>query len=332
MASLRRAFCIAAMMAAAVVAASPTSAQQPWPSRFVRLVVAGGSGTSADVAARVVSHHLAELWGQQVIVENRPGAGGVAGAASIAQSIPDGYSLLFSQSAPLSLSPHVVKPVPYDVERDFEPVIFIGMVPFVLASNEKLPVGNLAEFIAYARKEPGKVSFATSAAGSAPHLAAVLFQRMAGMQMVHVPYVGYPRAIQDTLSGFVDVIFANPQIIQSQTGKLRMLGVTTANRVADHPDIPAIAEALPGFAISGWVAVLAPKGTPPALVAKINADVAAVLSIAEVTKRLRDLGVYPDLESLGTPQALMQFIRQDSALMESLIKAAGIKAEGGAPN
>jgi tripartite-type tricarboxylate transporter receptor subunit TctC len=205
-------------------------------------------------------------------------------------------------------------------------------VPFVLASNEKLPVGNLAEFIAYARKEPGKVSFATSAAGSAPHLAAVLFQRMAGMQMVHVPYVGYPRAIQDTLSGFVDVIFANPQIIQSQTGKLRMLGVTTANRVADHPDIPAIAEALPGFAISGWVAVLAPKGTPPALVAKINADVAAILSIPEVTKRLRDLGVYPDLESLGTPQALMQFIRQDSALMESLIKAAAIKAEGGAPN
>src|ERR1700704_4167158 len=161
MVPLRRAFCIAAMIASAAVVASPASAQQPWPSRFVRLVVAGGSGTSADVAARVVSHHLAELWGQQVIVENRPGAGGVAGAASIAQSIPDGYSLLFSQSAPLSLSPHVVKPVPYDVERDFEPVIFIGMVPFVLASNEKLPVGNLAEFIAYARKEPGKVSFAT---------------------------------------------------------------------------------------------------------------------------------------------------------------------------
>lgn len=307
----------------------PATAQQTWPTRFVRMVVAGGSGTSADVSSRVVSQYLSERWGQQVIVENRPGAGGVAGAASIAQATPDGYSLLFAQSAALSLSPHLIKPTPYDVERDFEPIIFVGMVPFVLAANNKQPVTNLSEFIAYARKEPNKVSYATSAAGSAPHLAGVLFQRMADVQMVHVPYVGYPRAIQDTLSGFVDVIFANPQIIGSQDTRLRMLGVTTPNRIPDHSEIPAISEVLPGFTIAGWVAVLAPKGTPADIVSKINADVKAVVELPEVTKRLQALGVYPDMAHLGTPRALAEFVRQDSALMESLIKTAGIKPSEG---
>jgi tripartite-type tricarboxylate transporter receptor subunit TctC len=215
------------------------------------MVVAGGSGTSADVSARILSHYLTERWGQQVVVENRPGAGGVAGAVSIVQSPPDGYSLLFSQSAPLSLSPHTMKSVPYDVERDFQPIIFVGMVPFVLASNVKLPVNDLAGLVAYARQAPGKVSFATASAGSTPHLAGVLFQRMAGIQMVNVPYVGYPRAIQDTISGVVDTIFANSQIISQQADKLQMLGVTSSRRLADHSDIPAIAELLSGFSIAG---------------------------------------------------------------------------------
>ena len=312
---------------------SPFSAQaQPWPSRHVRMIVAGGSGTSADVSARILSHYLTERWKQQVVVENRPGAGGVAGAAAVAQSSPDGYSLLFSQSAPLSLSPHTMKSVPYDVERDFEPVIFVGMVPFVLASNLKLPVSDLNALIAYARQTPGKVSFATASAGSTPHLAGVLFQRMAGTQMVNVPYVGYPRAIQDTVAGLVDTIFANTQIVPQQAGHLRMLGTTSARRLADHPNIPAIAEFLPGFAIAGWVALLAPKGTPASVVVKINADLAHVLSMPDVLKRLYDLGIYPDLANLGTPQALMQFIRDDSRLMETLVRAAGIRGDGDAPN
>jgi tripartite-type tricarboxylate transporter receptor subunit TctC len=318
--------------AALLIALAAPAAAQDWPTRPLTMVVPFAAGASSDILGRILAPRLADNLGKPVIVENIGGAGGMNGANRVAKAAPDGYQFVVGSTGTLAINQTLYKNPPYNAATDFAPVALIADQPIVLIARNDMPVGNLAEFIAYARKEPGKVSFATSAAGSAPHLAAVLFQRMAGMQMVHVPYVGYPRAIQDTLAGFVDVIFANPQIIQSQTGKLRMLGVTTANRVADHSDIPAIAEALPGFAISGWVAVLAPKGTPPALVAKINADVAAILSTAEVTKRLRDLGVYPDLESLGTPQALMQFIRQDSALMESLIKAAGIKAEGEAPN
>lgn len=321
-----------ATIASLVVTLSPASSQpQPWPTRYVRMVIAGGSGTSADIAARIVWHHLTERWGQQVIVENRPGAGGVAGAASVAKSMPDGYSLLFSQGTPLSLSPHTMDSVPYDVQSDFEPVIFVGMVLFVLASSNKLPIKNLAELIAYARQAPGKVSFATASAGSVPHLAGVLFQRNAGIQMVNVPYVGYPRAIQDTVSGFVDVIIANPQIIPSQAGKLRMLAVTSPTRLADQADIPAIAETLPGFSIAGWIAVLAPKKTPAAIVTRINADLKVILNTPDVLKRLHDLGIYPDLANLATPQALMQFVRQDSELMESLVKAAGIKVRDEAP-
>lgn len=206
----------------------------------------GGSATAADITARIVSHHLSERWGQQVIVENRPGAGGMAGTAHIAQSPPDGYALLYAHGAPLSLSPHTFKSISYDVERDFEPVLFVGMVPLVLAAHGKLPVSNLAELIAYARKEPNRVTFATPSAGSIPHLAGVLFQKLAGVQMVHVPYVGFPRAIQDTVAGIVDLIFGGVQLMsQQQSGNLRMLGVTTTNRLPDHGDVPAIAEALP---------------------------------------------------------------------------------------
>ena len=251
---------------AALVTALPAQAQvQNWPSRFVRLVVPGGSGTAADVSARIIAQALSERWGQQVVVENRPGAGGVAGTVHIAQSAPDGYSLLFAQGAPLSLTPHAFKSVPYDVERDFEPIIFASYGPLVLASSPKLPVNSVAELIEFARRQPGKLSFATASARSIPHLAGEYFLKAANVEMINVPYNGYPRAIQDTITGTVDVIFGGAQIIpQRENGNLRMLGVTTGKRLPDYPDIPAIGETVPGYAISGWAALLAPKGTPAA--------------------------------------------------------------------
>ena len=264
--------------------------------------------------------------------ENRPGAGGVAGTVHIAQSAPDGYSLLFAQGAPLSLTPHAFKSVPYDVERDFEPIIFAAYGPLVLASSPKLPVKSVAELIEFARRQPGKLSFATASARSIPHLAGEYFLKAADVEMVNVPYNGYPRAIQDTIAGTIDVIFGGAQIIpQRENGNLRMLGVTTAKRLPDYPDIPAISETVPGYAISGWAALLAPKGTPAPIVGKINADMRQVLDAPEVVKRLHALGNYPDTAALGTPEALVQFIRDDSALMARILKAAKLLPEDSAP-
>jgi tripartite-type tricarboxylate transporter receptor subunit TctC len=304
-------------------------AQAPvWPARFVRLVVPGGSGTIADVAARIVAQHLSTVWHQQVIVENRPGAGGMVGTAHIAQSTPDGYSLLFAQGAPLSLTPHTFKTVLYNVERDLDPVIFAGYGPLVLASSTKLPVNNVAELIALAKQKPGKLSFATASARSIPHLAGEHFMRVAGVQMINVPYVGYPHAIADVIAGTVDVIFGGAQIIpQREGGKLKMLGVTTAKRIPGYEDIPAIAETVPGYSIAGWVAVMAPKGTPAPVVAKINADMRQALDTAEVLKRLHNLAIYPDTTALGTPEALAKFIRDDSALFERIVKSVNLQPE-----
>ena len=179
-----------------------------WPKSYVRMVVPGGSGTAADVAARLIGQHLSELWGQQTIVENRPGAGGMTGTTYIAQSPPDGHSLLFAQGAPLSLTPHAFTSIPYNVERDFEPVIFVGVVPLVLASNVKLPVETIPELIAMASKQPGKLTFATASSRSIPHLAGEYFKQAAKIDLLHVPYVGYPQALGDTMSGTVDLILA----------------------------------------------------------------------------------------------------------------------------
>jgi tripartite-type tricarboxylate transporter receptor subunit TctC len=310
----------------ALAAALPVQAHaQAWPTRFVRMVVPGGSGTAADVSARIIAQALSERWAQQVVVENRPGAGGITGTVHIAQSAPDGYSLLFAQGAPLSLTPNAFKSVPYDVERDFEPVIFVTNGPLVLASSPKLPVKTVAELIELARKQPGKLTFATASSRSIPHLAAEYFLKAAGVEMVNVPYNGYPRAIQDTITGTVDVIFGGAQIIpQRENGNLRMLGVTVSKRLPDYPDIPTIAETVPGYAISGWAALLAPKGTPAPIVARINADMRQVLEAPEVTKRLHALGNYPDTTALGTPEALMRFIREDSALMARILRAANL--------
>jgi len=321
-----QAWCV--LFGLAALLASPPAQAQNWPARFVRMVVPGGSGTAADVSARIIAQALAERWGQQVIVENRPGAGGVVGTMQIAQSAPDGYSLLFAQGAPLSLTPHAFKSVPYDVERDFEPIIFAGYGPLVLASSPTLPVANVAELIALAKRQPGKLSFATASARSIPHLAGEYFLSAAGIAMVNVPYNGYPRAIQDTISGTVDVIFGGAQIIpQRDSGNLRMLGVTTARRIPGYEDIPAISEALPDYAIAGWAAVLAPKGTPASIVARINADIRAVLETPDVRSRLHGLGNYPDTTALGTPEALARFIRDDSALMQRILKAANLHPE-----
>lgn len=308
---------------------APAFAQDAeWPSRYVRMVVPGGSGTAADVGARLIAKHLSDRWGQQVIVENRPGAGGMAGTANIARATPDGYALLFAQGAPLSLAPHTMKTVPYDVERDLEPVIFAGLVPLVLAASGKLPVRTTAELIALAKASPGKLTFATSSARSIPHLAADLLMRKAGVQMVQVPYVGYPSAIQDTISGTVDVLMGGAQIIsQGESGSLRMLGVTTDRRLPNNASIPAISETVPGYNIAGWIAVMAPRGTPQPIVGKLTGDIRIVLDIADVRARLYDLGIYPDAERFGDAAALTRFIRADTEFMKQVVQAAGIQPE-----
>ena len=311
----------------AAVASSADAQEVAWPTRFVRMIVPGGSATAADVAGRLVAQHLSDKWGQQLVVENRPGAGGMAGTAQIARSNPDGYSLLFAQGAPLSLSPFTSKSVPYDVERDLEPIVFVGKVPLVLAVSKKLGVSTVGDLVALAKGSPGKLSFATASARSIPQLAADLFMRLSDIKMIQVVYNGYPHAIQDTMTGTVDAIFGGAQIIsQAEGGSLQILGVSTSDRLPNHPSIPTVADTVANFDISGWIAVMGPKGVSETLVTRLNGDFRRILEMAEVKERLIGLGVYPDTANIGTSAALAQFIRNDTAFMREAVRASGISA------
>ena len=312
-------------LAAALTAASAFA--QGYPTKPVRVVVTFPPGGTPDIYGRIMSVELSKLWGQSVVVENRTGAGGTIGTDYAAKSAPDGYTLLFAADASVTIAPHLYAKLPYDPVRDFAPVVNVTAGPFVLMANPAFPPNNVKELIALVRSQPGKISYASSGAGGQQHLAMESIRTMAGnMDMIHVPYKGFGQGLADVLANQVPLIFGGitASIQLTRSGKLKALGVTGPRRAKALPDVPAIAETLPGFDITAWYGFLAPAGTPREIVKKVHDDSVAIIHRADFLERLDRDGIEP----VGnTPEEFAAEIKRDIGRWEMIVKAAGVKPE-----
>jgi tripartite-type tricarboxylate transporter receptor subunit TctC len=313
--------------ALAVVAVLPTQAQaQTYPSKQITIVVPASPGGAIDLAARLIGQKLTEAWGQPVVIDNRAGATGIIGTDLIAKSPPDGHMLVLVASSH-AINPSMVKKLPFDTVKSFEPVALTHVVPLVLIVSPTLPVKSVKELIAYGKANPGKLSFASSGNGGAPHFSGELFKSMAGLDMTHIPYKGSTLAHPDLISGRTSLMFdtvaaANVQI---KADRLRALAVTTTKRSSVLPDVPTMQEAgVAGYETSTWGGLLAPAGTPKATVAKLNAEVNKILAMPDVRKTLQDNGIEP---GSGTPQQFGDFIGTEMVKWSKVARDAGIQAE-----
>jgi tripartite-type tricarboxylate transporter receptor subunit TctC len=311
-------------LAGSAFAAGGALAQTPpWPSRFVRLIVPFPAGGGADTIARLVGGRLSEIWGQQVLIENRGGAGGNLAAEAAARSAPDGYTLYLAGDFQATNAFFYAK-LNYDPVADFAPVSLVVQYPIGVIVPNSSPAHSIAEFIARAKAADGKLTFASAGYGTGPHLAGELFKRAAGIELVHIPYRGAAPALQDLMPGRVDSFFNSiaPAIPLMQQGQLRILAITTAQRTPAAPDVPTLAESgLAGFDVSGWYAFFVPAKTPPEIVRKMHADTVAVLAEPAIKARLEELGLFV----VGsTPEELGRFLKSEMDKWGPVIKDANI--------
>jgi tripartite-type tricarboxylate transporter receptor subunit TctC len=296
---------------------------QTYPVRPVRIVVPLSPGGFADTPARMLAPRLSDQMGRQFYVENKPGAGGTIGADFVAKAAPDGYTLLLT-GTPHVISAHLYKKMPYDALKDFTPIALIASGPYALVVNpQKLAVSSVRELIAAAKAEPGKIDFASSGNGSAQHLVGALFNAMAGIELNHVPYKGSGPAMQDLIAGQVSVSFAGiPNVLgHVRSGRLRALGVTTAKRWSELPEVPTLAEAgVAGYEATLWLNISGPAGMPAELVQRLNAEIAKALSDPEVQANFRAAGV--DATSMG-PQELNAFMRAEYEKWGRVVRETG---------
>ena len=297
---------------------------QAWPAKPVRYIVPFPAGASPDLIARLITERLTKTWGQQVLVDNRSGAGGTVGAAVAAKAAADGYTLFQCNIASSAIAESLYAKLPYDQQRDFAPISRIGTTASVLVVHPSLPSRNVKEFIAYARANRGKLSYGTSAAGTSPQLAMELLKLTAKIEVVHVSYKGGPQALTDTIAGQIpsSMQTAPAAIAAIQAGRVRALAVTSLKRIPQLPEVPTMHEsALPNFEVTSWYGLCAPSGTPAPVLDKVNADLTAVLRLPEINQRFQDLVV----EAAPTSrEEFGQFIRAETARWAKVIKAAGI--------
>jgi len=296
------------------------------PARPVRLIVPFAAGGSADQTARMLAEPLGAALGQPVIVENRPGGGATLGAQLVARAAPDGLTLLYGTPGPQIINPHLMRSLPYDPERDFAPVVGIKRAPNLLCLHPAIAAQSVPELIALARSQPGRLAFASSGIGSSSHLAGEMLKHMAGIDILHVPFRGTGPATTELLAGHVQMAIDTLSILlpHARSGALRALAVSTPQRSPLVPELPAIAETLPGYDAAPFNYIAAPAGTPPAAVARLNAALNAILADADFRRRMAELGEEP---VGGTPEALAATIRAESARWKSVIDAAGIRLE-----
>ena len=312
-------------LCALCVLLAPAATADTYPTRPIRIVVPTGAGGITDILARIVAQRLGESLDQKVIVENRPGASGIVGSDLVAKSAPDGYTLLMVYPThPVNPSLHVN--LPYDTVKSFAPITMVSGVTLVLAVNASLPARDLRELIVMAKEKPGQLNYSSVGAGSLGHLGAELFRSLAGINITHVPYKGAPQAMMAVLSGEVSMFFDTPitMLPHLKAGKVRALGVSTKTRQAVFPDVPPIADVVPGYEVLGWNGILAPAGTPQAIIERLNAEIVKALRAPAVIALLATHGVDP----IGnTPQQFGATIVGDLEKWATVIKEAGIKAE-----
>ena len=296
-------------------------AQAQWPERPVRVVVPFPASGATDLIARVVTQRVAQDLGQQLVVDNKPGAGGTIGSAEVAKATPDGYTVLFTTSSTHAISPHLMPRLSYDATKDFTPVAHVADAPSVLLVTPSLPVKTVAELVAYAKANPGKLNYASSGNGTIVHLNSAAFSAQAGIDMTHVPYKGTALSIPDLITGQVHVLFDSlptgmPHVV---SGKVRALGVTSEKRSGLAPELPTLAESgLPGFSSVTWFGVYLPAGAPPALVARVHQAFTKAVQTPEVKASLAKLGVDPAEPS--TPAKFAAMVQADSARWASVIR------------
>jgi tripartite-type tricarboxylate transporter receptor subunit TctC len=325
---LKRLMPAIAIAAAGFCAAGQAQAQaaSTYPNKPIHIVVTFTSGGAPDILARLIGEKLNAAWGQPVIVDNKPGAGGNIGADYVAKAAPDGYNLVLGTVGTHSINGALYQNMPYDMVKDFTPVTLLASTPNMLVVNNDVPAKNLSEFIALGKKE-GKMTFASSGSGTSIHVSGELFKTMTGIDMQHIPYKGRASAIPDLLGGRVTMMFDNmpSSLPLVREGKLRAIGVTSAKRSAAAPDIPTLAESgLPGFEAVSWFAMFAPANTPAPVVNKLQAEISKILKSPDISKKLLDLGLDP---SGSTPAELAAYQKSEIAKWSKVVKDSGAKVE-----
>ncbi|HEV7264759.1 MAG TPA: tripartite tricarboxylate transporter substrate binding protein [Falsiroseomonas sp.] len=313
------------LLAAALALPLPAVAQA-FPTRPLRLICPFSAGGSADASARMLAEPLGAALGQPVVVENRPGGGATIGAQAVARATPDGHTLLYGTPGPQIINPHLMRSVPYDPVNDFAPVSGYKRAPNLLAIHPGVPARNLAELIALAKAQPGRLTFASSGIGASSHLAGEMLKFMAQIDITHVPYRGTGPAVTDLLSGTVSMALDTLSILlpHAQAGRLRALGVTTPTRSSKAPDLPAIAETLPGFDAAPYNYIVTTGGTPAPIVARLNQAIVGILNDPAYRARMDALGEEP---TPSTPEELAATLRTESARWKQVIESAGIRVE-----
>ena len=300
---------------------------QTYPDKPVHLIVPFSAGSAVDTLARVPGQKLAELWGQALVVDNRTGANTIIGTEAAAKAAPDGYTLLLTNDAALATNPALYPKLPYAPLRDFAPITLGASIPVVLVAHASQPYATVQELVAYAKANPGKLHYASGGNGSAQHVPMEMFKQIAGIDLVHVPYKGLGPAFNDVISGQIPIMFAGlsntpPHI---KAGRIRALAIGSARRSSAMPDVPTMQEAgVPGFDYSAWAGILAPAGTPPAIVQKVNADWARVIAMPEVRDKLVALGFELTPTS---PAEFGEMIRREMAKVAKVVKDANIRVD-----
>jgi tripartite-type tricarboxylate transporter receptor subunit TctC len=309
-----------------VIAYAPVSTSQPYPSRPVRLVIPYPAGGPTDFSARPVAQKLSQLLGQQVVADNRPGAGAVLGSELVARAAADGHTLLFGTGGGTFMAPLMLPKVPYDPLRDFAPVSMVVMGPQVLVTHPSVAANSVGELVALAKARPGVLNFASAGSGTIQHLGGELLQSLTGTKMVHVPYRGTAQATTDLISGQVQFMFSSaPTVIPHvKTGKLRLLATGAARRSALNPDTATVSESVPGFELATWYGIFAPAHTPDAVIKRLHTEIVKVVADPELRDRLIALGLEP---VSMTPQELKRYVELELSRWSRIIKSAGIKVQ-----
>lgn len=306
------------------IAATNAGAQQ-YPTKPIRIIALSSPASGPDIVGRLIGQKFTEAWGQQVIVDTRPGASGIIGAEIASKAAPDGYTLMIATSQAVIVSV-MYKKLPYQLLKDFSPISMVAKTPFILVVHPSVPAASIKELVAYAKSKPGELRYGSGGAGSPPHLSAEIFKSMTGVNMLHVPYKGITPAMMDAVAGQVQMIISViPAVLSTiQAGKLKALGVTSAQRSPFVPDLPAIAETVPGYEFIGWYSLVAPAKTPPAILSKLNAEIAKILKTPEFRERLVALGAEP---ISSTPQELAAYMRVQTEKMRKAVQESGAQLD-----
>jgi len=310
------------MLAAAAV---PDAVAQAYPSKPIRIIALSSPGSGPDIVGRLIGSRLTEAWGQQAIVDPRPAATGIVGAEIASKAAPDGHTMVIVTSQAVIVSVMYEK-LPFNLIRDFAPITMVASTPFILAVHPAVPAASIQELVALARSKPGSLRYGSGGSGSPPHLSAEIFKSMTGTDMLHVPYKGVTPAMIDAVAGQVQMLISViPAVLPTiKSGRLRALGVTSAKRTALVPDVPTIAETVPGYEFIGWYSLFAPANTPSGIINKLNAEIVKGLNTPEFRERFVALGAEP---STSTPQALAAYLREQTEKMRRAVRDSGARPD-----